>query len=133
MTILIDSNVLIAFANKDDIHHKKAVKIIGEIAADKSQGIITDYVFDEVMSVISRKSDKKKATDLGNLILDSEFFIYYTDKNLFFDAWKIFKQENFFSFTDCTLLAFMNTFKIQNIATFDKEFKKIEGIGIVEE
>ena len=36
-----------------------------------------------------------------------------------------------FSFTDCTTLALMEKENIKNIATFDKDFKKIKEINVI--
>jgi len=48
-------------------------------------------------------------------------------------SWNIFKEQknNKLSFTDCTNIAIMRINKIKNIATFDKDFKDIEGINVV--
>lgn len=43
-------------------------------------------------------------------------------------TWEIFKEQNKtkMSFTDCSTLALMETYRIKNIATFDEEFEKVD-------
>ncbi len=133
MAIMIDASVFCAFANKNDVHHEKANKIIKDIVSQKyGAGLTTDYVFDETVTVALRKSNKRNAVELGNSIINSEILIAKTDAGLFQLAWNIFQKEDGFSFTDCSILAFMKTFGITNIATFDKEFRKIGWLKVVD-
>ena len=76
MAIFIDASVLVAFANEDDIHNKKAIKIINSVVLNEyGQALTTDYIFDEAVSVTLRKSNKKNAKELGNYVLNSEIYI----------------------------------------------------------
>ena len=132
MTIFLDSSILCAYANLDDVHHKTSVSLVKDTLSGKyGKCVITDYIMDETLTVLQRKSNKKTAIELGKFILDSEFLIAEIDKQTFQKAWEIFQQDNNFSFTDCTILAFMWTFGINQIATFDKEFSKISNIEVV--
>ena len=56
------------------------------------------------------------------------------DREIFDNAWQIFKEQKNtkLSFTDCTILAIMRNEGISNIATFDKDFKKIDGINVIQ-
>lgn len=134
MAIVIDSSVFCAFANKDDIHHEKATNIIKEMISGKyGKTLTTDYVFDETVTVALRRSNKRNAIELGNFLLNSEIFIAKIDSGIFNKAWNLFQKSEGFSFTDCSILAFMKTFEIKKVATFDKEFKKIKWIEVVED
>ena len=134
MAILIDSNVWCAYANVNDVHHKNAKKIIEDIVAKKyGKGIITDYIFDEVMSVTLRKSDKETAKEIGRTLLNSEIIVARVDTIVFQKAWNLFQTTEGLSFTDCTSLAFMLLFEIKKIATFDKGFKQSKEIEVVAE
>ena len=132
-TLFIDSSVLFAFASLRDVHHAKANKIMELVASNRYDSvIINDYVFDEVISVILRKSGKKDAVEIGSNILDSEIFVAKIDSDTFQKSWDLFKQLDEFSFTDCTILAFMNILGIKKIATFDKEFRKISWLEVID-
>ena len=132
MAIFIDSSVFCAYANVRDVHHKNAQKIMEDIISGKHEnGITTDYVFDETVTVIRRKANSKTAIEIGKFLLDSEIFIAKVDSLVFQKSWELF-QSHELSFTDCSSIAFMNLFDINKIATFDKDFKNIEEIQVIE-
>ena len=130
MAVFIDASVFCAFANQNDVHHQKAVSILERLANDEQ--ITTDYVFDELVSVIMRRAGKDKSLEFGNALLNSEVFIAKIDSSTFQNAWGFFKDTEKFSFTDCTILAFMKSLKIKKLATFDKEFKNVKWIDVVD-
>ncbi len=133
MAIFVDSSVFCAYANSDDVHNKKAAIIIHDMLSNKYGNIITtDYVFDETVTVAMRRANKKIAGELGEFILNSEISIAKIDKLVFHKSWEIFQGSGAFSFTDCTIIAFMEIFGITNIATFDKEFKKLKNLKVVD-
>jgi len=133
MVIIIDASVFVAYANRDDIHNKKATKIINSCLSGKYGRVLTtDYIFDEAVSVTLRKSNKKNAKEFGNYVLNSEIYVARIDSLVFQEAWDLFEKLERLSFTDCTIVAFMKTFNIKSLATFDKEFKNIEGIDVVD-
>ncbi len=133
MAVFIDSSVLCSYANAKDIHHYKSVSLINEIAARKyGNGIITDYVFDETVTVALRRTNKKTAIGLGNLILNSELLMAKVSPIVFKKAWEFFQKDHNFSFTDCTIIAFMQTFDIKTIATFDNEFKNLKNFEVID-
>ena len=132
MAILLDASVLCAYFNKKDVHHKKAITILTSIKENK-YGVetTTDYIVDEVLGVLSRKKNRKKAIIAGDQIIRS-VPITCMDDSFFAKAWFLFKKAKKLSFTDCTLLAVMKTYNIEYIATFDKSFKEIKGITVVD-
>jgi len=132
MAIFIDSSVFCAYANSRDVHHKNARKIISDIMAGKHEnGITTDYIFDETVTVTKRKANSKTAVEIGKFLLDSEIFIAKIDSMVFQKSWQLF-QVNDLSFTDCSNIAFMDLFGILKIATFDKGFKNIKSVQVIE-
>lgn len=133
MSILIDSSILCAYANSRDVHHQNAMKIIENVIAKKyGSCITTDYIFDETVTVAMRKSDKKIAIEIGNFLLNSEIFIAKIDSLIFQKAWEFFQNTDSLSFTDCTSAAFMQMFGIKVIATFDRGFKQVKNVRIVD-
>ena len=132
MVIVLDTSVLCAYANKSDVHHGKAVELMRKIISQNEERvIITDHIFDELISVTKRKSDKSTAVETGRALLRSEIHLVYTDELIFGEAWNLFEQKNTFSFTDCTIIAFMRIFGITKIASFDSEFKTIAGLDVL--
>ena len=131
--ILIDSNVLISYFNNRDKNHNSAIKILKKLDKEPyGELIISDYIFNEIVTVtLLKKKDKKIAIEAGNEIFKSKIKIIKVNNNLFNRTWSLFKISNLkMSFTDFTNLAIMELLKIQNIATFDKDFKKASNINV---
>ncbi|MBI5803990.1 type II toxin-antitoxin system VapC family toxin [Candidatus Pacearchaeota archaeon] len=132
--ILLDTSFLIGYYNEKDVHHGRAKEIMdGIYSGNYGRPVISDYIFDELINIfLSRTQSLASAVKVGE---DALYFsdIVYISKEIFKDAWEIFKsQKNTkFSFTDCTILAMMQEMKIKYIATFDEDFKKVEGIRVI--
>ena len=133
MAILMDASVFCAYANLKDVHHSRSKQIIGDVVSGKyGDAVITDYIFDEIVTVVARKVHKEKAVQIGKFLLSSEVILTRVNTLVFEKAWEIFKGAATLSFTDCTCVAFMQLFEVKKIATFDKEFGKIGGVEIVD-
>ena len=132
MAIFLDASLFCAYKNKDDIHHEDSIKIVESIQnRHHGEPVTTDYIFDEVVSVLLRKAGKTVAIDVGDLILNSGILMFCVDKMVFEAALKIFQSAEGLSFTDCTNVAFMQLFGIEKIATFDKGFLGVKGIVVI--
>lgn len=133
--IFIDSNILVSYYNTKDQNHELAKNVIADIEQNKyGSAIISDYVFDEIITVtLTRIKDKEIVIKLGMHILRSEIKILKVNKKIFQRSWQLFKESNLkMSFTDFTNLAFLEIFDIKYLATFDREFKKIREINIID-
>ena len=132
--IILDSSFLISFENELDINHQKALKLMEKISNNTfGQAVITDYIFGEIVTITSIKSkNHTKALFLGDKLIES-MQIFSTTKEVFNLAWDIFKKQSNtqLSFTDCSILSLMRNEEVSNIATFDKDFEKIEGISVI--
>jgi len=132
--IFLDSSFLIAYYNSTDEHKNKALDIMDNLIADKyGTPYISDYVFDEVVTILFvRNKDKSIATTLGEILRES-LEIINVNEELFGNAWTLFRnqKDTNFSFTDCTNLAIMQYKGILQIATFDEDFTKSKGIKVV--
>lgn len=120
--IIFDSNVWIAFFNKEDSQNKKALKIV---IREKDNIAITEYIILEVASVVAIKAGKNLADKflefiLNNnnikVLLSSNDFFYNTVENF------IKTESKKLSFVDISLLYLSNTYKI---ITFDKDLAKL--------
>jgi len=135
MAIFIDSSVFVAYGNLDDFHHEKSVRIMDDTVSGKyGKAFTSDYIFDESVTVaLARTKDPGKAVELGDIILNSEFSLLSVSDTIFQEAWTLFRKENRqkMSFTDLTNIAFMKTYGIDYIASFDGAFRKFGGIDVV--
>ncbi len=74
MSIFLDTGVYVAFINKKDKNHDRALVLMKELASGKyGPGYTSDYVLDETLTVslaTTRRIDK--AVNAGLLILGSK-------------------------------------------------------------
>ena len=133
ISIFIDTNILVSYFNKRDENHKKAEKLLEDIFEKKKYGdpITSDYVFDESVNICTlRTKSKELSIKLGDMIFNSIPMLNVTIP-IFQMSWELFKKVKM-SFTDCTNIILVLTYGIKNIATFDKEFKRINNINVVD-
>ncbi len=133
--IILDSSFLVAVEVKEDQNHEKAIIIRDKIIkGDFGDIIISDYIFDETVTVtLNKTKDLNKAIEVGEILMDLTDLLKI-EEEIIERSWELFKKqkETKFSFTDCTILALMQENGITNIATFDKDFKKVKEINVIE-
>lgn len=132
--ILLDSSFLVAYANKVDANHEKAYREMENI----ERGVygtpaITDYVFDEVVTVVlARTKDAKATNELGEKLVSATTMLRI-DEDIFRLAWELFKGQErpVLSFTDCTNIATCKINGISSIATFDEDLRSVGWLKVV--
>lgn len=132
--IFLDSSFLISVEVETDQNHKAALKIRDDIIRGKyGRAFSSDYVFDETVTVTLGKTENLQKAVIVGLGSRASAEIVKVDEIVFEQAWELFKEQNKtkFSFTDCTTLAILKKTGIQNVATFDEEFRKIKEINKV--
>lgn len=131
--IFIDASVFLAYYGTRDVLHKNAKELWPRIES----GIYgphwtSDYIFNEVVGVLRRKAGKEAACIFGNHIKETTVIINI-DEHLFEESWKFFtKTQTTLNLVDCSSLIVCNMAQTKHIATFDKEFKKIKEIEVVD-
>ena len=132
--IILDTSFVVSYKIEDDTNHRKAVELMKEIAEGKyGEVIISDYIFDEAVTVILvRSKSLSLAVETGN-DLRKYANIDKIGSDILDSAWEVFsdQKDTKFSFTDCTILSMMERKKIVHIATFDAEFRKMKSIIVV--
>lgn len=132
--ILLDTSFLVAYFNQKDENHQKAMNVIHGVVGKKfGSPYMTDYIFGETVTVaLIRMRNLDRATRIGKYLLEALETIRI-EEDLFLEAWKMFYSQKGtkLGFTDCTTLAAMRYHDIENIATFDKDFTRINGINCI--
>jgi predicted nucleic acid-binding protein len=132
--IALDSSFLVAFKIQNDVHHEKANLLMKEIASEKfGKPFLTDYIFDETVTGIFVRSKKLElAVQYGRELLDS-IEMFSVEMEAFRDAWKMFSEQgkSRLSFTDATTISVMRLYDVKWVATFDRDFKHVEGIRTI--
>jgi len=132
--IFLDSSLIVAYSNKADVNHNKALQVIEDI--DKGMygsSFITDYIFDEVVTVMLVKTKNLgKVSEFGDKLLGSNLLLIVAG-DIFNMAWDIYKEQEtpIFTYTDCTSIAICRANGISNIATFDINFQALKEFKII--
>jgi len=126
MELFADTSFLVALYNEKDRNHRQAKHFISELD-NQSLFIISDYIFDEVLTVLLVRIGKFLSTQAGEKILaDDRIQILQTDENIFQKAWLIYRmfEDKKWGFTDCTSYVFMKNLSIDAGVSFDEHFRQ---------
>lgn len=126
--LFLDTSYFIAYLNKKDKHHDEALKL-SEIVREY-EAVITDYVFDELVTFLIYHVNKDYAIKVVSIILEK---VKEGELDMFFIDWEIFinainylvKYERKLSFTDCTTLSSMDKLRSEYLLSFDNDFDNI--------
>ena len=132
--ILLDSSFLVAVEVATDQNHEYAIKLMDKIInGEFGDAIISDYIFDETISVTFNKTKALSKAILVGESLNKSCNLLKVSEVIFNKSWETFKKQKNkkLSFTDCTNLALMKEHNIKYIANFDKEFTKVKEIKVV--
>ena len=131
MKIFLDSSFIIALVNEKDSLHKKALEYLELIEANECY--ISNLIINEVITVIGNKLGLKTTIstyELLNMVFNvvNEYDLIDFNSNVML----IYEKYNTkLSFTDSSILYIMKMEGISNLLTFDKEFKRVEGLNII--
>lgn len=130
--ILVDSTIWDAAKNKRDRNHDAAGEILKEIM-DGTYGkpVITDYIMDEVLTWLNGHVNHEVAVEAANVFFETaQVEVQKVDWAILKEAYELFKKHDFLSFTDATSTIVIKMKGIKNVATFDKDFKKL-GFNVI--
>ena len=130
MTAIVDSGVWIAAFNKKDVHHETAKKIITAIINGHiKNAMISDYIFNEVVTYIRKKINIIASNQAANALLDSEHvMITNIDESSFMAAFHVFQGYEALSFTDASTVVLMKNLKVKTLFSFDSGFDGINDV-----
>ena len=131
MKIFIDSSFLIALINENDSLHEKSLQYLDLI--EKNDCYISNLIINEVITVIGNKIDLKTAISAFNLLYDI-FHLIDEYENKDFNSYVMLAYEKFntkLSFTDSSVIVNMHNEGIENLLSFDNEFKRVKDINLI--
>lgn len=127
-TIFVDSDAFIALAKEDDDNHVRAFSSLENLSDKKVHFITSNYVFSEVVTVLSLRISQKAALTFTQLIKSPEtvYDTVWIDEQIEKEALDIFANQSSknVSLVDCTNMAVMNLKHIRTIFSFDEVYKK---------
>ena len=122
--IFVDANFFVALFNPQDTLYKEAIAKSQTIQKEKPLLVISNYIFLEIVTVLSQRVNRKAAITLGkHLLEDKQVQIVHIDKHLNNSAWEIFKEieKKNVGFVDCSSLAVIEFEEIGKFLTFDQK------------
>ncbi len=126
--IFVDSDAFIALAREDDSNHAKSLKILELLQKDRYHFVTSNYVFSEVITVLSLRLSREAAMKfIENMKSpDSAYTIQWIHEQSEKEALEIFAKQRSknVSFVDCTNMAIMSINKIEIVFSFDEVYKK---------
>lgn len=124
--IFVDSSLIIAMVLTKDQWHKKAVQLINEINSEEK--VISDLMVVESITSIGDMKGGKEAINIFNYLQDN-FTVISTDFEFLKSIKRQYlKYDGTLSIADTSAVEIMKNMKITQIASFDRDFDKVEGI-----
>jgi predicted nucleic acid-binding protein len=128
MNLFVDSAAWQALYAANDKYHALAARAFRELADQKITFCVTDYVFDEAITLLLNRVGHDAARRCGEWLLSSERVRFIRiDPDQWDEAWEIFKhyEDKAFSFTDCTSFVVMRQLRLHDAFTFDRHFEQM--------
>jgi len=131
----IDTWGWVALGHKKDSHHKEIIRFYREAQSRRDEVITSDYVLDELITLLFRRENSEEALAFIEGILASAAQGYIKIEKIslgqFEIAWNLRKQLKkmpLISFTDLTSMLLMQEMGIKKILTEDRHFFQM-GMG----
>ena len=123
--VFVDTTAFFAIENQRDRHHAEALEARDELMSRGERLITSDYILDEVYTLIRMRVSHRTAVEFGESIQTSRVVrVEPVTTGDLEAAWRIFKRydDKPFSFTDCTSFVLMERLRIRSAFTFDRNF-----------
>ena len=134
--MILDSSFVIAFHNTRDVHHAAAVEAMREVIAGSwGRVILLEYVFLEVVTVLLARRGLLVASQVAMILLEAQEVDFVPCSDLFLDTLETFRTQTrgTWSFTDAAILTVARQSDVGVVATFDRDFRDVEGIKVIPE
>lgn len=122
--LFVDTSAWYAFLNRRDPDHAAVADIL---SAWEGRLLFTDYVFDELVTLVRVRVGHDLAARAGNALRSGDLALSVAvEPGDVETAWQKFSQESDknYSFTDCCSFAVMKRLRISNAAAVDDHFRQ---------
>jgi predicted nucleic acid-binding protein len=130
--IFVDTWGWIALGYQRDKHHIEVERIFQELRHHNALIYTSDYVLDELITLIFRRENFNESTQFINGILTAialgHVLVDRITSERFMSAWELrkrFKDKLDISFTDITSMVIMRENNIHQVLTMDEHFAKV--------
>lgn len=134
--IFVDTSGYYALLIKQDRTHKKAVDILHKAAEEKIQFITTDYILDEIATLLQFRGAGHLLSEFFKRVFNSQAcLIEYMDEDLFLQTKTFFLKyiDHTYSFTDCFSFLVMKKIGLEKVLTKDHHFREAGFIPLLSE
>lgn len=133
MKIFLDTSFIVALVNDNDELHEKALQLKNRGILDQNDCYVSNLVISEVVTVVGNRLGSSISVLTYSLLLELCFLLNeYTNRNFNNDVMFIYeKYENKFSFVDCSIIELMEENNINNLISYDKEFRNVDNINVI--
>lgn len=132
--VVLDSSFLIAYHNTRDVHHAAAARAMAHLVAGKwGRGLLLEYVFLEVVTVLLARRGLDVAIGVGTTLLRAEEVEFLPCSELFLDTLREFSEQpgTTLSFADAAIVVAARSKAQGRVATFDGGFRSVAGITVL--
>ncbi len=126
-TIFVDTSAWVAYFDEDESRHDEAVQCLETVRTQKYGMVISDFIFDEVVTTVLGRAGHHMAVSAGMFLIGSAAVdLVWLDTDSKLKAWEYFGRhdDKGYSFTDCTSFVLMKKLKLTRYLGFDKHFKQ---------
>jgi predicted nucleic acid-binding protein len=126
--IFIDTGAFLARYLHRDQHHEQAISCWKELASSKQQTFTSNFVLDELFTLLGRKADYLFAAKQATIILSSSHLnILRPDISVEKTAVEYLKKyaDQQISYTDCISFVLMKQRGIKQVFSFDHHFERV--------
>ncbi len=123
--IFIDTGAFFARYYAADQHHTKCVNLWERLLKAPQKCFTSNFVIDEVLTLLGRRTDNKFAAERARNMLDSNILtILRPSHDVEYEALDLFEKyaDQKVSFTDCTSFVLMRKHRITKAFSFDRHF-----------
>jgi len=134
VAIVLDSSFIIAYHNRSDVHHDAAREIMADfLDGTWGEGILLEYVFLEVVTVLQLRLGHETAVSVGSLLLEARELSLVPCSALFLPALRVFRDQDNrgLSFVDSAIVEQARRHGPGHVATFDRGFDAIDGVTVI--
>lgn len=132
--IVLDSSFLVAYHNRRDVHHGAAAATMERLVAGEwGPALLPEYVFLEVVTVLRARRGLDAAVRVATILLHAGDVEFVTSSDMFLDVMETFRgqRHGHWSFADAAIVTVARRRAARFVATFDRDFRQVEGLAVV--
>jgi len=132
--IVLDSSFLVAYHNRRDVHHRAAAATMDRLVAGEwGPALLLEYVFLEVVTVLLARRGLDVAVRVATVLLQARDVEFVPSSDMFLDVMEAFRtqRDGRLSFTDAAVVTVARHRDARFVATFDRDFRRLEGLAVV--